>query len=305
MKERTKWPLVIVPIAILAFLSYPMMPIGQSLWPMPTSGGVVLNLAGFRLLAMTLMLLVECAALGVACAFLMFGATRVTNVAASGRRRTMVMWACLAWVTGIWPFHSYAHMHFSAAGPAAELVIDYTFHTSIYLAATIFLFSLLSILRERGIALPTRAQLLSIALPVAVICFVAYPAMPLGQLLWPAAPVPGPAPTAVQALLYRIDWLMQSVVTGIAVAVFLRGRAVLGSLPDALRTGTPLLLFGALWIMGNWAPHMWAHLHFGFADLDALLVIEYLAHVTQYVTAMFMIPRFLDLAKQEALRLAA
>lgn len=297
MKPWLKWTLVVMFGGLLALLSYPMMPIGSLLWPMPPGGELSLSpVQGIGLMGM---LLVESAAFGAAIAFLLFGRPLVSRLSKGNRILTALMHLSLVWFTGIWAPHTWAHLHLSEAGHAATLMIDYTFHTSIYLTGAVFLFSLLSLARRHGIAAPPLTRILAVALPVATLLFLAYPSMPLGAILWPPAHLDGPAPTAVQALLYKLDSLMQSITSGLALAYLLHARSILKGLSAETSRPVRWLFYGALWIMGNWAPHVIAHEHYGFHNIDALLVIEYLFHLTQYGLAMLMIPRFMALLRAQ------
>lgn len=299
MHSRRKWLLVIVPSALLALLSYPMMPIGSLLWPMPHHGGLDLPSASPLYMGLlTLYLVMESIAFGVAIAFLVFGRQHLK--AATNRGQATISFVCLAWVTGIWPLHMYAHMHHPMSNHVATLIIDYSFHAPIYIAGSLLVFSLLSIFREKGVAVPTVGQLLRVVLPLAVVIFLFFPAMPIGRLLWPPAEVVGAAPTATQATLYAIDWFLESICTGLGIVLLWHSRSILRALPADFRSGASVLFLGALWIMGNWAPHVMAHNHYG-NDLTPLLWIEYLGHVTIYVTGMFMIPRFLRILQDQAL----
>lgn len=107
---------------------------------------------------------------------------------------------------------------------------------------------------------------------ITLVC--AIPAFLLGNVLWPASTEI--APTSTQLPFFIILAAVEAITFGLGVSFVVLSWNRMQS--------KPLVFFAIAWLLISWWPHDNMHKHNGL-DLNGLLVIEYLFHVTLIVCA--------------------
>lgn len=144
MKAWTKVLIVMVVVAVPAFLAEPNGPLG-GFWaphpetPVPTGGQLPLFLILGAL---------EALMLGAAVAFLLFGFPLVEAVGQASRGLARAAQLSIAWLLGSWWAHDSLHMHVGH-DLGALLGLEYGFHVTLMLAGTILAIFFLKALDRR------------------------------------------------------------------------------------------------------------------------------------------------------------
>ncbi len=121
---------------------------------------------------------------------------------------------------------------------------------------------------------------LLVAIPLAILGFLANPHGPLGGFWVPAPQYEAMQPVGIQIPLFMLLNVAEAVTFGGGIAFLLFGYNVM----QANNSVSPLLSrlahLSIAWFLINWLPHDSLHIHLGQSDLGRLLVLEYGFHVT-------------------------
>jgi hypothetical protein len=138
MPSKAKIAAIVLPIALVAYLVAPSLfppPPG----PPPTTAQVPLLL---------LLRALDSLLLGIGVAFVVFGWPLVRRITPDSRRRAVVMFAAVAWVTISWYPHIGLHGSAFGATLSGVLVIDYIFHIPLYLVGLALVWGVFGYLRN-------------------------------------------------------------------------------------------------------------------------------------------------------------
>jgi hypothetical protein len=121
------------------------------------------------------------------------------------------------------------------------------------------------------------------------------PAFLLSRVLWPPAPG-SPEPTAGQLPWFVLLGILEALVFGLGVAFLVLGLSPLRR-ASARRGASPWPVYLVIgWSLVSWWPHDHLHQSVG-ADLNALLGIEYVFHVSLYVAGLVLAWFFLGVLR--------
>ena len=109
----------------------------------------------------------------------------------------------------------------------------------------------------------------------------AVPAFVLGPIIWPPDPH-GAAPSGLQLLLFMALAALESLALGLGVAFISYGLPLVRRVANGSRARTWITFIATGWLLISWWPHDNMHKHNGM-DLDGLLMIDYLFHVSMMV----------------------
>ena len=135
---------------------------------------------------------------------------------------------------------------------------------------------------------------LVVTLVLAVIAFLASPNGPLGGFWRPSADFP--QPTDAQLPLFIILNAAESLAFGFGIAFLIFGYPLMQTILPASKELTLAAYLSIAWLLFSWWPHDSLHVANGL-NLNGLLVIEYVFHVTLMVTGAILVYFFLALAK--------
>jgi hypothetical protein len=126
----------------------------------------------------------------------------------------------------------------------------------------------------------TKVRLIILGVVVAVVAFLLEPNSPLGGFWAPADDMP--EPSGGQVPLFIVLGLVEAIALGVGAAfiawAFTRVPAIASSIGTSV-SSTRWALVAVGWLLTNWWVHDSLHINNG-NNLDGLLVIEYLFHVT-------------------------
>ncbi len=125
------------------------------------------------------------------------------------------------------------------------------------------------------------SRYLLIAIPIAILAFLANPHGPLGGFWAPAAGTP--LPTAAQLPFAMLLNLAEAVTFGGGIAFLLFGYEQVNGLVPASSLLTRAAHLSIAWLLINWFPHDNLHIHIGESDLGQLLLLEYIFHISLMV----------------------
>jgi hypothetical protein len=112
----------------------------------------------------------------------------------------------------------------------------------------------------------------------------ALPAFVLGPIIWPQDPH-GAAPSGLQLLLFMALAALESLTLGLAVAFISYGLPLVRRVAGGSGARTWITFIATAWLLISWWPHDNMHKHNGM-DLDGLLMIEYLFHLSMMVAGV-------------------
>ncbi len=137
---------------------------------------------------------------------------------------------------------------------------------------------------------------LLVAVPLAIVAFLATPHGPLGGFWAPAADAPTPTPAQIP--LYLLLNVAEAVTFGGGIAFLLFGYSSI----QTNRSVSPLLArlthLSIVWLLANWLPHDSLHLHLGESNLNQLLMLEYGFHVTLMIAGAIVAVFFVKTMQQ-------
>jgi hypothetical protein len=109
----------------------------------------------------------------------------------------------------------------------------------------------------------------------------AVPAFVLGPIIWPPD-LHGGAPSGLQLLLFMALAALESLTFGLGVAFISYGLPLVRRAASGSRARAWITFIATAWLLISWWPHDNMHKHNGM-DLDGLLKIDYLFHVSMIV----------------------
>jgi hypothetical protein len=124
----------------------------------------------------------------------------------------------------------------------------------------------------------TRLKVLLITLATAVPAFV------LGPIIWPPDPH-GAVPSGHQLPLFMALAALDALTFGLGVAFISYGLPLVRRITAGSRAHTWMTFIATAWVLISWWPHDNMHKHNGM-DLDGLLIIDYLFHVSMMVAGV-------------------
>lgn len=136
-------------------------------------------------------------------------------------------------------------------------------------------------------------------LVLAVIAFVASPNGPLGGFWRPSADFP--QPTDAQLPLFILLNVAEALAFGFGIAFLIFGYPLMQTILPASKGLTLAAHISIAWLLFSWWPHDSLHVANGM-NLNGLLAIEYVFHVTLMVAGAILVYYFLALARQRVVR---
>jgi hypothetical protein len=127
---------------------------------------------------------------------------------------------------------------------------------------------------------------------LAVIAFVLSPNAPLGGFWRPDAHMPMPTPGQLPHLL-MIN-LAEVIAFGLGVSFLVFGYPLVRAIAPSSPLLTRAVHLSITWLMVSWWPHDSLHIHNGM-NLNGLIVIEYVFHVTLMAAGVILAYFFLSL----------
>lgn len=134
-----------------------------------------------------------------------------------------------------------------------------------------------------------------VTIVLAVIAFFLSPNAPLGSFWLPEPHMP--VPNAVQLPLFILLNVAEVVTFGIGVAFLFFGLPLMRRIAPASTGLTRAAQVSIAWLLLNWWPHDSLHVHNGM-ELNGLLVIEYVFHVTLMIAGVILAWFFLTLQRR-------
>lgn len=120
-----------------------------------------------------------------------------------------------------------------------------------------------------------------------VTLLVGIPSIPLGQLIWQAAPDTmnmGPEPTGLQIVFLIGVSVFEGLGLGLGVAFLIFGYPLVQRLADGSRPLALATQLSIAWWLVSWWPHDNLHRTMG-SDYSALIAVEYGFHITLMIAA--------------------
>ena len=140
---------------------------------------------------------------------------------------------------------------------------------------------------------------LVVTLVLAVIAFLASPNGPLGGFWRPSADFP--QPTDAQLPLFILLNVVEVLAFGFGISFLIFGYPLMQTILPASKGLTLAAHLCIAWLLFSWWPHDSLHVANGM-NLNGLLVIEYVFHVTLMVTGAILVYFFLALVRQRAVK---
>lgn len=126
-------------------------------------------------------------------------------------------------------------------------------------------------------ATSTRIKALLLTVGFAIVGFLLEGPGPIGQFLWPPAPMPV-EPTGAQLAGFMAYTVFESLAFGVGTAFLILGyRRVRAA--ESSRGLAIAMHLATGWLLVNWVAHDSLHMHFGL-DLNGLLALEWGFHGT-------------------------
>ena len=140
---------------------------------------------------------------------------------------------------------------------------------------------------------------LVVTLLLAVIAFLASPNGPLGGFWRPSADFP--QPTDAQLPLFILLNAAEVLAFGFGVSFLIFGYPLTQTILPASKGLTLAAHLSIAWLLLNWWPHDSLHVANG-TNMNGLLVIEYVFHVTLMIAGAILVYFFLALVRQRAVQ---
>jgi len=140
---------------------------------------------------------------------------------------------------------------------------------------------------------------LVLTLALAVIAFLASPNGPLGGFWRPSADFP--QPTDAQLPLFILLNVAESLAFGFGISFLIFGYPLMQTILPASKGLTLAAYLSIAWLLLSWWPHDSLHVANGL-NMNGLLVIEYVFHVTLMVAGAILVYYFLALVRQRAVQ---
>jgi hypothetical protein len=140
---------------------------------------------------------------------------------------------------------------------------------------------------------------LVVTLVLAVIAFLASPNGPLGGFWRPSADFP--PPTDAQLPLFILLNVAEALTFGFGISFLIFGYPLMQTILTASKGLTIAAHLSIAWLLFSWWPHDSLHVANGM-NLNGLLAIEYIFHVTLMVTGVILAYFFLALVRQHAVQ---
>ncbi len=154
--------------------------------------------------------------------------------------------------------------------------------------------------REMRMSRPISRYLL-VAVPLAVLAFLANPHGPLGGFWAPAPEIAAIHPTGIQLALMLGLNLAEAVTFGAGIAFLLFGYEASRAATAGLAS-SPLLTravhLSISWLLINWWPHDNIHVHIAETNLGALIATEYAFHITLMIAGAILAVAFVRAMRQ-------
>ena len=138
-----------------------------------------------------------------------------------------------------------------------------------------------------------------VTLVLAAIAFLASPNGPLGGFWRPSADFP--QPTDAQLPLFILLNVAEALAFGLGISFLIFGYPLMQSILPASNGLTLGAHLSIAWLLFSWWPHDSLHVANGL-NLNGLLVIEYVFHVTLMVAGVILAYFFLALVRQRAVQ---
>ena len=140
---------------------------------------------------------------------------------------------------------------------------------------------------------------LVVTLVLAVIAFLASPNGPLGGFWRPSADFP--QPTDAQLPLFILLNVAESLAFGFGISFLIFGYPLMQTILPSSKGLTLAAYLSIAWLLLSWWPHDSLHVANGL-NMNGLLVIEYVFHVTLMVAGAILVYYFLALVRQRAVQ---
>jgi hypothetical protein len=128
---------------------------------------------------------------------------------------------------------------------------------------------------------------------------IALPAFLFGRVIWPD-PLDATQPFGLQIPLFMILAMIESLVLGFGIAYLIFNLKTAARKHPNVSRGESILAFIALvWLLVSWWPHDNMHRANGM-DLNGLLRIEYIFHVTLIIAALILARFFVKVMRGTA-----
>ena len=140
---------------------------------------------------------------------------------------------------------------------------------------------------------------LVLTLVLAVIAFLASPNGPLGGFWRPSSDFP--QPTDAQLPLFILLNVAESLAFGFGISFLIFGYPLMQTILTASKGLTLATHLSIAWLLLSWWPHDSLHVANGL-NMNGLLVIEYVFHVTLMVAGAILVYFFSALVRQRAVQ---
>ncbi len=140
---------------------------------------------------------------------------------------------------------------------------------------------------------------LVVTLVLAVIAFLASPNGPLGGFWRPSPDFP--RPTDAQLPLFILLNVTEALTFGLGIAFLIFGYPLMQTIAPASKRLTFWTFLSIAWLLFSWWPHDSLHVANGM-NLNGLLVIEYVFHVTLMVAGAILAYFFFALLRQRGMQ---
>jgi len=140
---------------------------------------------------------------------------------------------------------------------------------------------------------------LVVTLVLAVIAFLASPNGPLGGFWRPSADFP--QPTDAQLPLFILLNVAEVLAFGFGISFLIFGYPLMQTILPASKGLTLAAHLSIAWLLLSWWPHDSLHVANGL-NLNGLLIIEYVFHVTLMITGAILVYFFSALVRQRAVQ---
>ncbi|MGH8677584.1 MAG: hypothetical protein ACREUQ_04435 [Burkholderiales bacterium] len=140
---------------------------------------------------------------------------------------------------------------------------------------------------------------LVLTLVLAVIAFLASPNGPLGGFWRPSPDFP--QPTDAQLPLFVLLNAIEALAFGLGISFLIFGYPLMQTILPASKGLTLWAHLSTAWLLFSWWPHDSIHVANGL-NMNGLLVIEYVFHVTLMVAGAILVYFLLALARQRAVQ---
>ena len=138
---------------------------------------------------------------------------------------------------------------------------------------------------------------LVVTLVLAVIAFLASPNGPLGGFWRPSADFP--QPTDAQLPWFILLNVAEALAFGFGISFLIFGYPLMQTILPASKGLTLWAYLSIAWLLFSWWPHDSLHVANGL-NLNCLLVIEYVFHVTLMVAGAILVYFFVAVVRQRA-----